>query len=176
MHCFSFVQPIGALNPFRLGQFIERYNSWDDSDGVPPFHYGTHYSTGGFVLNWLVRLVYSLFQSILQLINYRNVSEVARVELHCFKFKNIQKVSLLNIYTSIFFLSFLPIKLQRTSYCASADSNNVVYFLSSNLSSIFRNLLLRYSCVYKVESLIILYEHSHRLKEHGRTVKRIHLM
>ena len=51
-------QPIGALNPFRLGQFIERFNSWDDGDGgVPPFHYGTHYSTGGFVLNWLVRMV-----------------------------------------------------------------------------------------------------------------------
>ena len=51
------LQPIGALNPYRLGQFVERFNTWDKSEDVPPFHYGTHYSTSGFVLNWLVRVV-----------------------------------------------------------------------------------------------------------------------
>lgn len=58
-------QPIGALNPFRLAQFVERFNTWDDSTEVPPFHYGTHYSTGGFVLNWLVRVVRLSFPSVL---------------------------------------------------------------------------------------------------------------
>ncbi|XP_012557946.1 neurobeachin isoform X1 [Hydra vulgaris] len=59
-------KPIGALNPFRLGQFVERFNTWDESSGVPPFHYGTHYSTGGFVMNWLLRLepFASLFLSL----------------------------------------------------------------------------------------------------------------
>lgn len=54
------LQPIGALNPFRLGSFVERFNSWEEDSEIPPFHYGTHYSTGGFVMNWLVRVV-SLF-------------------------------------------------------------------------------------------------------------------
>eukprot|EP00794_Sanderia_malayensis_P007276 gene7276-8087_t len=49
-------KPIGAINPYRLGQFVERYNTWDTNDDIPPFHYGTHYSTAGFVLNWLVRV------------------------------------------------------------------------------------------------------------------------
>lgn len=48
-------KPIGALNPTRKSFFEERYNGWD-SPGVPPFHYGTHYSTAAFVLNWLIRV------------------------------------------------------------------------------------------------------------------------
>lgn len=50
-------KPIGALNPERLGQFLDRYNSWDKTEDIPPFHYGTHYSTCGFTLAWLIRLV-----------------------------------------------------------------------------------------------------------------------
>ncbi|XP_028409384.1 neurobeachin-like [Dendronephthya gigantea] len=49
-------KPIGALNPERLGQFLDRFNSWDKSEDIPPFHYGTHYSTCGFTLAWLIRL------------------------------------------------------------------------------------------------------------------------
>ncbi|XP_040571118.1 neurobeachin isoform X6 [Lepeophtheirus salmonis] len=48
-------KPIGALNPARKQYFEERYNSWE-SDQIPPFHYGTHYSTSAFVLNYLIRL------------------------------------------------------------------------------------------------------------------------
>ncbi|KAG5684962.1 hypothetical protein PVAND_014167 [Polypedilum vanderplanki] len=48
-------KPIGALNPSRREYFEERYESWDTS-GIPPFHYGTHYSTAAFTLNWLIRL------------------------------------------------------------------------------------------------------------------------
>ncbi|XP_039226217.1 neurobeachin isoform X6 [Drosophila yakuba] len=48
-------KPIGALNPSRRAYFEERYESWD-SDTIPPFHYGTHYSTAAFTLNWLVRV------------------------------------------------------------------------------------------------------------------------
>nr|CAD7397409.1 unnamed protein product [Timema poppensis] len=47
--------PIGALNPSRRVYFEERYNSWEH-DSIPPFHYGTHYSTAAFVLNWLIRV------------------------------------------------------------------------------------------------------------------------
>lgn len=48
-------KPIGALNPNRRAYFEERYESWDH-DSIPPFHYGTHYSTAAFVLNWLIRI------------------------------------------------------------------------------------------------------------------------
>ncbi|RZF43720.1 hypothetical protein LSTR_LSTR004233 [Laodelphax striatellus] len=48
-------KPIGALNPSRRAYFEERYNSWDHSES-PPFHFGTHYSTAAFVLNWLIRV------------------------------------------------------------------------------------------------------------------------
>ncbi|XP_055840739.1 neurobeachin isoform X12 [Episyrphus balteatus] len=48
-------KPIGALNPSRRAYFEERYESWEN-DTIPPFHYGTHYSTSSFTLNWLVRV------------------------------------------------------------------------------------------------------------------------
>ena len=48
-------KPIGALNPQRKQHFEERYASWEH-DSVPPFHYGTHYSTSAFTMNWLLRL------------------------------------------------------------------------------------------------------------------------
>ncbi|XP_065158028.1 neurobeachin isoform X5 [Atheta coriaria] len=48
-------KPIGALNPSRRAYFEERYNTWDH-ESIPPFHYGTHYSTATFVLNWLIRV------------------------------------------------------------------------------------------------------------------------
>ena len=53
-------KPIGALNSQRLEFFKDRMNSMppEDSDfGVPPpFLYGTHYSTPGYVLYYLVRV------------------------------------------------------------------------------------------------------------------------
>ncbi|XP_045479576.1 neurobeachin isoform X4 [Harmonia axyridis] len=48
-------KPIGALNPNRRIYFEDRYSSWEH-DSIPPFHYGTHYSTAAFVFNWLIRL------------------------------------------------------------------------------------------------------------------------
>ena len=48
-------KPVGALNQSRREYFESRYNSWEH-DQIPPFHYGTHYSTAAFTLNWLVRL------------------------------------------------------------------------------------------------------------------------
>ncbi|KAK4887581.1 hypothetical protein RN001_003852 [Aquatica leii] len=48
-------KPIGALNPNRRAYFEERYSSWEH-ESIPPFHYGTHYSTAAFVLNWLIRI------------------------------------------------------------------------------------------------------------------------
>ncbi|VDD76135.1 unnamed protein product [Mesocestoides corti] len=48
-------KPIGALDPTRKAFFDQRYAEWDD-ETQPPFHYGTHYSTAAFVLNYLIRL------------------------------------------------------------------------------------------------------------------------
>mgnify|MGYP002378640195 CR=1 FL=1 len=48
-------KPVGALNPTRRAFFVERFNNWE-SDTIPPFHYGTHYSTAAFTLSWLIRL------------------------------------------------------------------------------------------------------------------------
>ncbi|CAI4232259.1 unnamed protein product [Auanema sp. JU1783] len=48
-------KPIGALSESRRKFFQERYSSWED-DTIPPFHYGTHYSTQAFALNWLMRV------------------------------------------------------------------------------------------------------------------------
>lgn len=44
-------KPIGAQNPVRLKQLLERYNEMDE----PKFLYGSHYSAPGFVLFYLVR-------------------------------------------------------------------------------------------------------------------------
>lgn len=52
--------PIGALNEERLSFFVERFQSMQEGDlasGIPPpFLYGTHYSTPGYVLFYLVRV------------------------------------------------------------------------------------------------------------------------
>lgn len=48
-------KPIGALNPSRRQTFIDRYQNWDHTN-IPAFHYGTHYSTAAFALNWLIRI------------------------------------------------------------------------------------------------------------------------
>ncbi|KAJ7542680.1 hypothetical protein O6H91_09G006500 [Diphasiastrum complanatum] len=49
-------KPIGALNPTRLAVFRERFSQMPQDDSSnPPFLYGTHYSTPGYVLYWLVR-------------------------------------------------------------------------------------------------------------------------
>ena len=56
LQCAVIFQPVGALNPARLSHLQERFDSWEE-DRVPPFFYGTHYSTMAFVLHWLVRVV-----------------------------------------------------------------------------------------------------------------------
>jgi len=48
-------KPIGALNQSRREYFETRYSAWEH-DQIPPFHYGTHYSTSAFTLNYLIRL------------------------------------------------------------------------------------------------------------------------
>uniref|UniRef100_A0A914GZ52 Putative neurobeachin homolog n=1 Tax=Globodera rostochiensis TaxID=31243 RepID=A0A914GZ52_GLORO len=48
-------KPVGALSESRRKHFLERFNNWEDNE-VPAFHYGTHYSTQAFTLNWLFRI------------------------------------------------------------------------------------------------------------------------
>ncbi len=55
-------KPMGALNKRRANEFRQRFNdsevpSWTDPNTpAPRFHYGTHYSTAGIVLYYLLRL------------------------------------------------------------------------------------------------------------------------
>ncbi|KAL5727846.1 BEACH domain-containing protein C2 [Ranunculus cassubicifolius] len=48
-------KPVGALNAKRLEKFQERYASFDDPV-IPKFHYGSHYSSAGTVLYYLIRV------------------------------------------------------------------------------------------------------------------------
>lgn len=48
-------KPMGAQTPQRAGMFQARYEEWFDPE-VPKFHYGTHYSSPGIVLSYLIRL------------------------------------------------------------------------------------------------------------------------
>lgn len=48
-------KPIGALNERRFEIFKERFDSFDDPD-LPPFHYGSHYSSAGIALHYLIRI------------------------------------------------------------------------------------------------------------------------
>lgn len=47
--------PIGALNPKKKADAQEKFNNWID-DSEPAFHYGSHYSNAGSIINYLIRL------------------------------------------------------------------------------------------------------------------------
>lgn len=49
-------KPIGALDPDRLAFFRERYESLRTDPDVPPFHYGSHYSSAAIAVYFLLRL------------------------------------------------------------------------------------------------------------------------
>ncbi|RKP02560.1 hypothetical protein CXG81DRAFT_24772 [Caulochytrium protostelioides] len=50
-------KPIGALDPERLKRLRERYHHFEDPNGeIPPFLYGSHYSTAGSTLYFLLRM------------------------------------------------------------------------------------------------------------------------
>ncbi|CAL1383070.1 unnamed protein product [Linum trigynum] len=48
-------KPMGCQTAEGEEEFKKRYDSWDDPE-VPKFHYGSHYSSAGIVLFYLVRL------------------------------------------------------------------------------------------------------------------------
>ncbi|VFQ80423.1 unnamed protein product [Cuscuta campestris] len=48
-------QPMGCQTEEGEEEFKRRYESWDDPE-VPKFHYGSHYSSAGIVLFYLIRL------------------------------------------------------------------------------------------------------------------------
>ncbi|XP_019178500.1 PREDICTED: protein SPIRRIG-like isoform X1 [Ipomoea nil] len=48
-------KPIGCQTGEGEEEFRKRYESWDDPE-VPKFHYGSHYSSAGIVLFYLIRL------------------------------------------------------------------------------------------------------------------------
>jgi len=48
---------LGALgNQERIDTFKERFENADSFDPVPPFHFGSHYSSPAIVLQYLIRL------------------------------------------------------------------------------------------------------------------------
>ena len=50
-------KPVGALNPQRLANFLDRFHGMDKNDPtLPPFLYGSSYSNSGFVLFYLMRV------------------------------------------------------------------------------------------------------------------------
>ena len=49
-------KPVGALNPDRLELFLDRYEETKKDDQFPAFHYGSHYSSAGNTLHFLLRL------------------------------------------------------------------------------------------------------------------------
>ena len=49
--------PIGAINPIKREDAQEKFENWSEEDnGEPAFHYGSHYSNAGSVINFLIRL------------------------------------------------------------------------------------------------------------------------
>ncbi|GAM17220.1 hypothetical protein SAMD00019534_003950 [Acytostelium subglobosum LB1] len=48
-------KPVGALDPDRLKVFRERYDTFDDPV-IPKFYYGSHYSSAGIVLFYMIRM------------------------------------------------------------------------------------------------------------------------
>ncbi|RLN92747.1 hypothetical protein DYB28_012228, partial [Aphanomyces astaci] len=59
-HIWYLSKPVGALNADRLAYFQQRFHNMPsgmEAEGLPPpFLYGTHYSTPGYVLFYLVRM------------------------------------------------------------------------------------------------------------------------
>ncbi|XP_078381850.1 WD repeat and FYVE domain-containing protein 3-like isoform X3 [Oculina patagonica] len=52
-----FSKPMGAQSKDRLMQFQKKYREWEDPTGeIPPYHYGTHYSSTMIVASYLIRL------------------------------------------------------------------------------------------------------------------------
>jgi hypothetical protein len=50
-------KPMGAQTEARASMFQDRYAEWDSgAEGIPPFHYGTHYSSAAAVSSHLLRL------------------------------------------------------------------------------------------------------------------------
>ena len=50
-------KPMGAQTELRAAEFRERYEIYEDPSGeVSKFHYGTHYSCGGIICYFLIRL------------------------------------------------------------------------------------------------------------------------
>ncbi|KAJ3068520.1 Neurobeachin-like protein 2 [Podochytrium sp. JEL0797] len=50
-------KPIGALDPARLEQYLQRFESFEDPSGqIKKFMYGTHYSTSAAVLFYMLRM------------------------------------------------------------------------------------------------------------------------
>ena len=51
-------KPMGGLSSERAKEFQQRFENWEPKEnmGVPKWHYGSHYSSAGIVLYYLIRL------------------------------------------------------------------------------------------------------------------------
>jgi hypothetical protein len=56
--------PVGCLNEEKRREAEERYEMFSGEEGLQPYHYGSHYSSGGIALYYLLRLEPFTYQSI----------------------------------------------------------------------------------------------------------------
>jgi hypothetical protein len=49
-------KPVGALNEAKRADSQARYASFESEQGMEPYHYGSHYSLGGCVMHFLLRV------------------------------------------------------------------------------------------------------------------------
>lgn len=45
-------KPVGAMNEKRRREFEDRFDSLKEDPEIPPFHYGSHYSSAGGLPHW----------------------------------------------------------------------------------------------------------------------------
>jgi hypothetical protein len=68
-------RPIGALNPEKRSEAMHRYANCERDDGIGSYHYGSHYSLGGIVLYYLLRLEPYSAQAIVFQDNHFDVAD-----------------------------------------------------------------------------------------------------
>jgi hypothetical protein len=69
-------KPIGALHPVKKEEAEVRYRNFEDEIGLgPPYHYGSHFSSGPYVLYYLLRLEPYSAQAIVFQDNHFDVAD-----------------------------------------------------------------------------------------------------
>jgi hypothetical protein len=68
-------KPVGALNEAKRADAQARYASFESEQGMEPYHYGSHYSLGGCVMHFLLRVEPYSAQAIIFQDNHFDVAD-----------------------------------------------------------------------------------------------------